>query len=124
MTELERLRDRVEELEGVLGVRREDIAVYRAALGITREEAKILGLVAKRNVTVTRGSIYTVLYGTRPDCDQPEVKIIDVLVCRMRKPLRAIGSDIRSEWGTGYYMTQADKAALRAFLASPDRASA
>lgn len=119
MTIIERLRDRIEELETVLGIGRDDVEVYRRAFGLTRDQAKILGLIAKRNVTVTRAAIHTVLYGTRPDCDQPEdLKIIDVHVCKLRKPLRDAGVEIKSDWGTGYYMMQADKAKMRAFLAA------
>lgn len=111
--EIERLRDRVEELEALLGVGWDDIASYRNALRLTVDQAKILGLLAKRNVTVTRDAIYTVLYGARPDCDQPDMKIIDVHVCKLRKPLRRVGVEIQSDWGMGYYLLAADKRKLR-----------
>ena len=116
MTELERLQNRIEELESVLGVGKDEVTIYRRAFGLTRDQARILGLLFKRNATVTRGSIYTVLYGSRPDCDQPEDKIIDVQICKMRKQLRAVGVEIKVDWGFGYRMPQADKQKLRAYL--------
>ena len=120
MSEIERLRDRIEELEQVLGVGSDDVARYRNALGITIEQAKILGLLMRRAGTVTRASIFTVLFGARPDCDQPtDDKVIDVHVCKLRKPLRRLGVEIRPDWGFGYFITRNEKAALRAYLEAP-----
>ena len=48
-TEVERLRDRVEELEGLLGMRTE----FPRPWGLTRREAAILGLLLVRHVCFT-----------------------------------------------------------------------
>lgn len=117
MSEIQRLRDRIEELEGILGVGKDDVTAYRQLLGISPDQAKVLGLLMKRTVTVTRASISTVLYGARPDCDIPADKIIDVLVCKLRKAIAASGASIRTDWGNGYSMTAADKTALRDYMA-------
>lgn len=117
LSEEQRLRDRVEELEGILGVGKSDVMAYRRVLRITPDQAKILGMLAKRTETVTKTSIFTVLYGARPDCDQPgDVRIIDVEVCKLRKSLRLKGICLRTDWGAGYSMSQADKAKLRSLM--------
>jgi DNA-binding response OmpR family regulator len=123
MSEVQRLRDRIEELESVLGVGHEDVTAYKRALKLTTEQAKVLGLIAKRG-TVTRESIFTVLYGARPDCDQPaDVRIVDVIVCHVRKRLHdAVGVELETVWGVGFRMSSAGKSALRAFVAEKAKA--
>lgn len=96
-----RLRDRVAELEDALGFTIE-MPVY---LGLTSAEARVFGALMKRP-TWTKEQLMVALYSDRPD-DPPEIKIVDVFICKLRKKLRPIGVDIETLWGQGYRLTPA-----------------
>lgn len=38
--------------------------------------------------------------------DEPEIKIVDVLVCKIRKKLEGLNVKIETMWGRGYRMSQ------------------
>ena len=39
------------------------------------------------------------------DKDEPgEEKIVDVLICKIRKKIKPYGIDIKTHWGRGYYL--------------------
>lgn len=40
------------------------------------------------------------IYGLQ--MDEPEIKIIDVFVCKLRKKLKPLGVEIQTVWGSGY----------------------
>lgn len=48
--------------------------------------------------------------------DKHEIKYIAVMVCNLRKVLKAHGVSVKNEFGKGYYIAEADKARLRAAL--------
>lgn len=75
----------------------------------------MLGLRLARQ-TVSRDAAFTVLYGDRPESDQPDVKIIDIIVLRLRTMLQPYQVRITSDWGQGYYMTADDKRRCRELL--------
>lgn len=70
---------------------------------LTGSEYRVLELLAlRRNTAVTKEMLLDHLYGTG---DEPEIKIIDVFVCYLRKKLaRATGGKhhIETVWGRGY----------------------
>lgn len=71
-------------------------------LGLTVKEYQILeALALRKGQTVTKDVILTKLYGGR---DEPDVKIIDVFVCKLRKKLSAVLGDcmVRTVWSRGY----------------------
>ena len=45
--------------------------------------------------------------------DEPEMKIVDVFVCHIRRKLKPFGIEIGTRWGVGYFMTPANKAEAR-----------
>jgi len=106
MTELERLRDRVEELEELIGLTI-DLPFYRLALSPT--QARLLGLLLKRDF-VTRDFAFVAMYGGRPEADQPDIKCIDIYIHFLRKKLDQYGISIRTRGG--YFMEPADKKRL------------
>lgn len=56
---------------------------------LTPSECKIIGiLVRAHGRTVSHVALYDICYAGRSDCDIPELKIIDVLVCKIRKKIR------------------------------------
>lgn len=74
-------------------------------LRLTEREFAIMQCLALRNrKLVTRDSIVANLYAS--ECDEPEGKIIDVFICKIRRKLAAAGAGhlITTVWGAGYRM--------------------
>jgi hypothetical protein len=55
------------------------------------------------------------LYGDRPNLD-PEIKIVDVYVCKARKKLKGFGVEIETVWGRGYRLSAECKAIAQGLL--------
>jgi len=72
---------------------------------LTRREYSILELLAlRKGSTLTKDMIMSHLYG---GMDEPEIKIIDVFVCKLRRKLsEATGGEtyIETIWGRGYVL--------------------
>ena len=115
--ETEELRNRLEELQELLGVGNDDVSRLLTVLDATPQQCEMVGFMLRRAVA-TRTAMHTVLFGCRPDCDQPEIKLIDVQMVKVRSALKKIGIDVRTEWGSGgWAITKADKAKLRELMA-------
>lgn len=75
------------------------------AVHLTGKEYGILELLAlRKGTTLTKEMFLNHLYG---GMDEPEVKIIDVFICKLRKKLQdASGGDnyIETVWGRGYVL--------------------
>jgi len=118
MSELQQLRDRVEELEYVIGLRLpnpHDLAMRRLLRG-TRQvprSAEILGMLLKREL-VTRDGFSAVL--TRRNDDPISDKLLDIYICYIRRVIAEHGIEIETVWGAGYRMTAPNKRKLRALL--------
>ena len=85
-----------------------DLDAHTAKVGgeplpLTAKEYRILELLAAhKNTTLTKEIFLNQLYG---GMDEPELKIIDVFVCKLRKKLaQATGGEtyIETIWGRGY----------------------
>jgi two-component system cell cycle response regulator CtrA len=80
-------------------------AIDRQPLHLTGKEYGILELLAMRKgTTLTKEQFLNHLYG---GIDEPELKIIDVFICKLRKKLTtASGGDnfIETVWGRGYVL--------------------
>ena len=79
--------------------------VADVAVPLTRKEFEVLQLLAsRRGVTLSKEMFLDKLYG---GLDEPEVKIIDVFVCKIRGKLKKLtGGDglIDTVWGRGYVL--------------------
>ena len=95
--EILRLRDRIEQLETTLGL---DMPAP-VFLGLTVHEATLFGALMRRGV-MSKAQLLTAVYGGRPDGDAPEIKIIDVFVCKLRRKLSAFGIKVETVWGVWY----------------------
>jgi hypothetical protein len=118
MTEVEAdaLRNRVEELQALLGVGNDDVSRLLTVLDVTPQQCEMVGFMLRRAVA-TRTALHTVLFGARPDCDQPEIKLIDIQMVKVRKALEKVGVEVRTEWGSGgWAIPAADKAKLRRLM--------
>lgn len=85
------------------------VKVRGVAIHLTGKEFKILEMLSlRRNVTLTKDMILNQLYG---GMDEPELKIIDVFICKLRKKLAAAGAHtlIETVWGRGYKISEPSK---------------
>jgi DNA-binding response OmpR family regulator len=107
--ETARLRDRIEELERLIGMR----TVPPRLWGLTRQEADLLGILLRRQV-MTHAQLFEAIWGGDSECNS---KIVEVVVCKLRAKLRPHGIAIRTEHGVGYFIPPDSKAAARAQIA-------
>ena len=85
-----------------LDVSNQDVIANGTRVHLTTREFAILELlVLRRNMIMTKEAILTQLYG---GMDEPEIKIIDVFVCKIRSKLTKAGlpNVITTVWGRGY----------------------
>lgn len=76
------------------------VKVCGREIHLTGKEFKILELLSlRKNVTLTKDMILNHLYG---GMDEPELKIIDVFICKLRKKLAASDARLDTIWGRGY----------------------
>lgn len=71
---------------------------------LTPFEQRCLALLARhRGQTVTKAMFLRELY---PDGQEPEMKIVDVFICKLRRKLRLLGAAdiIETLWGRGYVL--------------------
>lgn len=109
MSELEELRDRVEQLQAALGMN----ITLPDATGLTPLKAKMVGILLKRDI-VSREMFLDLMYGNRPD--EPGAQTIDVHLCQIKKRLSNHGIDIKNRYGAGWYISAPDKAKLKSLM--------
>jgi two-component system cell cycle response regulator CtrA len=107
--ENELLRERVAQLEAMLGLRFDAPVEF----DLTPKESKIFGMLMKRELA-TKETLMQVLYADQ--VEEPEMKIVDVFVHKIRKKLERFGIPIETKWGLGWYMTADAKATARDVL--------
>ena len=81
-----------------------EVTVDGTPVHLTGKEYAILELLTlRKGVVMTKEAFLNHLYG---GMDEPEVKIIDVFICKLRKKLAQAGADnlIGTVWGRGYVM--------------------
>jgi len=89
-----------------------DVAGNRVHL--TGKEYQMLELLSlRKGTTLTKEMFLNHLYG---GMDEPELKIIDVFICKLRKKLSSASGGqnfIETVWGRGYVLREADEDAVR-----------
>jgi two-component system cell cycle response regulator CtrA len=78
------------------------VQVAGADVHLTGKEYSILELlVLRKGMILSKEAFLNHLYG---GIDEPEIKIIDVFICKLRKKLAVVGADniIGTVWGRGY----------------------
>ena len=79
--------------------------------GTTRQQAIVLGMLLKRS-EVTKEQLHQHIERYRPDAiEQTDIKLVDVLICILRRKLKPFGLKIKTMWGIGYLMDPADRVA-------------
>ena len=101
-----------------------EVSVDSTPVHLTGKEYAILELlVLRKGMVLTKDAFLNHLYG---GMDEPEMKIIDVFVCKLRKKLQAAGAGhlIGTVWGRGYMLRDEDRRAVAASdIAVPDLAA-
>ena len=91
-----------------------EATVAGTPIHLTGKEYAILELlVLRKGMVVTKEAFLNHLYG---GMDEPEVKIIDVFICKLRKKLAQAGAEnlIGTAWGRGYMLRDTASAAAKA----------
>jgi two-component system cell cycle response regulator CtrA len=81
-----------------------EVLVEGRAVHLTGKEYAVLELLTlRKGVVLTKEAFLNHLYG---GMDEPEVKIIDVFICKLRKKLAQAGASelIGTVWGRGYVL--------------------
>ncbi len=89
-------------------------------LHVTQKEYGILELLSlRKGMTLTKETFLDHLYG---GMDEPEQKIIDVFICKLRKKIQAMTGEphnIETVWGRGYMLKESAPREPEAGLAEP-----
>lgn len=117
-SQVEQLEMQVDDLKRELNIARDDELhdTFVQAFTLTPLEAKMLvSLYLAGGVVVSKERMMLALYGNA--ADTPEIKIVDVLACKLR---RKIHSDlIITAWGKGYLLSPAGLNTCRVALGLP-----
>jgi two-component system cell cycle response regulator CtrA len=87
-----------------------DVLVDGRQVHLTGKEYAILELlVLRKGMVLTKEAFLSHLYG---GMDEPEMKIIDVFICKLRRKLALAGADnlIGTVWGRGYMIREPSSA--------------
>lgn len=79
---------------------------------LTGREEGVLRALLGANGVLTKDRIMHALYANRIDAE-PQPKIVDVFVCKLRRKIAPFGVTIETVWGRGYSLPEASKAILR-----------
>lgn len=96
--ENELLRERVLHLENILMQTNPLPLEWR----LTPSESRVFGVLVNRDLA-TKDAVMAALYSDRLDADADvEPKIVDVLICKIRKKVARFGIEVRTVWGQGW----------------------
>jgi two-component system cell cycle response regulator CtrA len=95
-----------------MNVSRQVVEVSGTRLHLTGKEYQILEFLSlRKGTTVTKEMFLNHIYG---GMDEPELKVIDVFICKLRKKLRGATREpvgpIYTVWGRGYVLRDAEDA--------------
>jgi hypothetical protein len=77
--------------------------------GASPLEAAMLALMLKRN-EVTKEQLHGVIENERgPGKEMTEIKMVDVMICKLRKKLVPHDVIIKTMWGVGYYIPTSNR---------------
>lgn len=85
----------------------DEVFVQRARrlFHITALSARLLQVLVEKG-ELSKESLFFALYSDK--IDQPELKIVDVLLCKIRKGISPFGVKVETVWGFGYHMFEED----------------
>lgn len=99
-----------------LDLGRREARLFEKMISLTNKEFEILELlVRRRGIVISKEMVMDHLYG---GIDEPDIKIVDVFICKLRKKMQEIGGHdvgkiIRTVWGRGYMIDNSQIEASR-----------
>lgn len=87
---------------------------------VTRLQAAFMSVIIRKN-EVSKELLHQVVETNRKntnDADETDPKMVDVVICHLRKKLKPFGLEIKTVWACGYYMEPAMRANAQAFINS------
>lgn len=96
------LEGRVQDL--TLALRLDATANVQSAFGISESLAQLLILLVDGKPR-SKEQLHAGLFYRRPDVDAPDTKLIDTLVCKLRKQIKQFGVELTTVWSAGYKIT-------------------
>ena len=97
-------RERIADVEQLLAIDDPKPLIVK----VSRTERILVELLLKRNM-LTREVAWGILYGHRPDADQPQYRVISSIIHHLRSRLSRHGVKITTEFGTGWYLKDKDR---------------
>ena len=83
---------------------------------VTKLQAALFSVLIKRN-EVTKETLHQVAEQRRlPNKEETDPKIVDVVICNLRKKLKPFDLEIKTAWACGYYMEPLDRARANSLL--------
>jgi len=99
----------------IVNVDAKTVHIKQVRVNLTGKEYRMLELLSlRRGTTITKEMFLSQLYG---GMDEPEIKIIDVFMCKVRKKLAVAsgGKDyIETVWGRGYLLREPQEGKMSA----------
>ena len=124
------LRQRLDEAEETICQLKEEVKALKNAkpsfeipqyMKLTaKEHCMVELLLTKAPLCVTKWQFMLALYPN--EIDRPDIKIVDVFICKLRAKLRAYDVDILTDWGKGYCMPTESAQRLQALIEAHKRA--
>jgi two-component system cell cycle response regulator CtrA len=110
------LRDQLDEANETIRQFRNAMAAsplirYRG-LRLSRSERCILEALLNANGLLSKHQLRHAIDAELTRIEAPDLKSVDVVVCRLRKRLRPFSVVISTEWGRGYYLDLDARATL------------
>lgn len=100
------------------------LASVMRALKLTRLQASFMLVLMKRN-EVDKTTLHHVVESeravrtNRPDnLDETDPKMVDVVICNIRKRVRPMGVKIETIWGNGYYLEENSRKIIHDLIAN------
>lgn len=78
---------------------------------LTKRENGVMSVLVARGLA-TKDAIMAGLYSDKIG-EEPEPKIVDIFICKIRKKLEPFGIQIETRWGQGYYLDDATRTLLK-----------
>ncbi len=107
--ELAKLRDRYESVVEENRWLKEQLnppGFLPASFPLSEREEQLFKLLITRPQW-TREALCNAIYINEPDEDMPDLRMIDVLVCKIRRKLKPFEIEIKTYWGKGFGMSEA-----------------
>ncbi len=116
--DLETAVERIRQLEDDAGLNFEVHPHYK----LTKTEEALLGMFANSTGVLTKERVLTAIWGMSED--PPNPKIVDVLICKIRKKLKPFGVEIDTYWARGWHMTPENREKVKTMRLEPPRLTA